>query len=71
MLLKEPYINSDPQYSVYSPFPPITVPANSVLLLGDNRPHSQDGRYFKSVKIDQIIGRAFLRVWPIKRAGLL
>lgn len=70
-LLNEPYINQDPEYSVYAPFGPEEVPANSVLLLGDNRAHSSDGRKFGSVKTDQIIGRAFLRVWPLNRAGLL
>lgn len=70
-LLSEPYINADPTYSVYLPFEAIEVPANSVLLLGDNRAHSKDGRKFGTVKTDEIIGRAFLRVWPLKRAGLL
>lgn len=70
-LLKEPYINKDDYYSVYAPFDPISVPANSVLLLGDNRAHSSDGRVFGTVKEDEIIGRAFLRVWPLDRAGLL
>lgn len=70
-LLKEPYIDKDDYYSVYSPFEPIPVPANSVLLLGDNRAHSSDGRVFGTVKTNEIIGRAFLRVWPLGRAGLL
>jgi signal peptidase I len=70
-LLTEPYINSDPKYSVYGHFGPYEVPANSVLLLGDNRANSQDGRKFGTVNKDLIIGRAFLRVWPLGRAGLL
>ena len=70
-LLNEPYLSIDLKYSVYKPFEPISVPSNSVLLLGDNRGNSQDGRFFGPVNTNDIIGRAFLRIWPLGRAGLL
>ena len=35
-------------------------------VLGDNRPVSLDSRYFGSIKKSQIIGRAWLRIWPIR-----
>ncbi|MEI2834331.1 MAG: signal peptidase I [Acidimicrobiia bacterium] len=70
-LLKEPYLSNDPFYTSYAPFDAIAVPNNSVLLLGDNRANSSDGRVFGPVNTDKIIGRAFFRIWPIRRAGLL
>jgi len=47
------------------------VPAGHVLALGDNRPNSQDGRFWGFLPIDQIIGRAWLRFWPLETSGPL
>ena len=33
-------------------------------VLGDNRPVSLDSRYFGAINKDQIIGKAWLRLWP-------
>lgn len=56
---------------VYRPFEPIDIPANSLLVMGDNRDDSEDGRYFGPIPIDSIVGRAFFRIWPIERFGFL
>lgn len=45
------------------------VPADSYLVLGDNRTASVDGRFFGTVARDEVIGRAVLRVWPVGRFG--
>jgi signal peptidase I len=34
-------------------------------VMGDNRPNSRDSRYFGPVSIESIVGRAFVRVWPL------
>jgi signal peptidase I len=41
------------------------VPAGHFLVLGDNRVSSQDGRAFGPIAQELVIGRAFLRVWPL------
>jgi signal peptidase I len=45
----------------------ITVPENTYIMLGDNRPHSSDSREFGPVSKDTIVGRAIVRYWPFNR----
>ncbi len=48
---------------------PVVVPEGQVLVLGDNRANSADGRVFGTIPEDTIIGRAFVVVWPLSRFG--
>jgi len=48
-------------------FGPITVPKGQVFVMGDHRLVSQDARCQGPVPIKNIIGRAFLVVWPADR----
>lgn len=48
-----------------------TVPEGQYLCFGDNREHSRDGREFGPIKKDLIVGRAFLKYWPISSVGLI
>jgi signal peptidase I len=45
----------------------VVVPAKQVFVLGDNRPQSMDSRMFGSVDKNQIVGRAFVVLWPLSR----
>lgn len=42
-------------------------------VLGDNRNHSEDSRFADvgNIKRSDIIGKAFVRIWPLNRFGLL
>lgn len=71
------YLNGEPQTETYIAAPPdydfgpVTVPAESYLVLGDNRNKSFDSHYWGFVSEDHVIGRAVFRFWPPSRLGEL
>lgn len=62
----EPYIEPG---SRMPDFGPVTIPEGHVFVMGDNRSHSKDSRVFGPIPVDAIVGRAFVRIWPIDRWG--
>jgi len=48
-----------------------TVPEGELFLMGDHRAASEDSRIFGTVPIGQVIGRAWLRYWPVGVFGVL
>jgi signal peptidase I len=49
----------------------ITVPRGDYYMMGDNRPDSEDSRYWGPVPKAWIIGTAFFTYWPPDRVGFL
>ena len=54
-----------------SPAESCKVPAGEYFVMGDNRPASADSRLHGPVKGSSIVGRAFVRIWPLNRLGFL
>lgn len=48
-----------------------TLAEGWVFVLGDNRNNSTDSRVFGPIEQDTIVGRAFLKVWPLGDLGFL
>lgn len=54
-----------------SDFPRRTIPEDHIFVMGDNRGNSEDSRIFGPIDEDLLVGRAFVRVWPIPDFDLL
>ncbi|HTW09097.1 MAG TPA: signal peptidase I [Acidimicrobiales bacterium] len=50
---------------------PYRVPAGDYFVMGDNRKDSADSRYWGPLPASYIVGRAFVRMWPVSRIGTL
>jgi signal peptidase I len=49
----------------------VKISDTEYFVMGDNRPNSYDSRRFGSVDRSFIVGRAWLRGWPVSRAGVI
>jgi signal peptidase I len=73
--IRESYLRTGMQTSCESfaaqCFPLGPIPAHHYFVMGDNRDNSRDSRYFGTIPQSEIVGRVFVRVWPLNRLGLL
>jgi signal peptidase I len=76
--LDEPYVHfllplSDgteaASYDVRERFGPVTVPADSYFMMGDNRDNSQDSRYWGFMPRDNVKGKALIIYWSYDEAS--
>lgn len=65
--LTELYELEKPNYT----FGPIVVPEGSLFVLGDNRNNSYDSHYWGALSNQNIVGKVFIRYWPLNRFGQL
>ncbi|MCM3887204.1 signal peptidase I [Frankia sp. R82] len=65
--LTEPYVYEND----YQRFGPVKVPAGYLWVMGDHRGASSDARQNGPIPQSRVVGRAFVRVWPLNRFGFL
>ena len=76
--IEEPYVVQEPDGSAAATLcrdvdcsTEWVVPEGSYFVMGDNRPQSQDSRAFGPIEGELILGRAWLRYFPLERIGLI
>jgi signal peptidase I len=77
--IEEPYVVQEPDGSASATLPrdpqgtqdEWVVPDGAYFVMGDNRPQSQDSRAFGPIDEELILGRAWLRYFPLERIGLI
>ncbi len=65
--LSEPYIKDAPNYTL----PHQKVLENSYFVLGDNRQNSNDSHTGWLVPRENLVGKAWLSIWPVAELGLV
>ena len=60
-LVNEPYV----MHTSTDSLPPTKIPPDSFFVMGDNRSRSEDSRIWGTVPLESIVGKLWLRYWPL------
>ena len=73
VMLDDSFIAEDMWEEVAGTMLEYTVPEGCYFMLGDNRNHSRDSRYWENpyVAREKILGKAIFRYWPLSDISLL
>jgi signal peptidase I len=66
--VEEPYLDPGTQTESCTR---TTVGPGELFVMGDNRGNSQDSRVFGPIQRSDVVGRAFVRIWPLNHTGWL
>ncbi|MGZ6268349.1 MAG: signal peptidase I [Candidatus Limnocylindrales bacterium] len=70
--LSEPYVFQDQQTQVTGNGSKTwTLSSTQLFVMGDHRQASQDSRDFGPIDKSEVIGRAWIRYWPLSQFGLI
>jgi signal peptidase I len=76
--LEEPYLQDgvrtcapNTDAAACANYGPRVIPSDQVFVMGDNRGASKDGRSFGPIEESSIVGRVFVRIWPLTDIGFL
>lgn len=69
-VLEEPYLNEEPLQLDFGPY---NVPEGYYFVMGDNRNHSNDARYWTNTYVSKkkILAKAVICYWPLSDFGIL
>lgn len=65
--ISEPYLAEVYQRN----YGPVQIPEDHIFVMGDNRNNSRDSRYIGPVRLDQVLSRAWMRIWPLEEVAFL
>lgn len=63
------YIMSLMQQGNYGPDAPIVIREGHIFVMGDNRNNSKDSRELGQIPLDEVLGGAVFRFWPLDHLG--